>query len=83
MVKITFRIWILIIALMLALLMIYPRFQDGVVIKSVDKDYKAFESGLRPGMEILEINSIKSFLSPQCCAYTSWPSWWRVCFRHI
>src|SRR3989344_3525692 len=59
MVKINFRIWILIIALILALLMIYPRFQDGVVIKSVDKDYKAFESGLRPGMEILEINSIK------------------------
>ena len=59
MVKITFRVWILIIALILALLMIYPRFQEGVAIKSVDKDYKAFEIGLRPGMKILEINSIK------------------------
>ncbi|MBS3081945.1 hypothetical protein J4416_03375 [Candidatus Pacearchaeota archaeon] len=59
MVKITFRIWILIIALILALLMIYPRFQEGVVIKSVDKDQKAFEIGLTPGMNILEINSEK------------------------
>ncbi len=59
MVKITFRIWILIIALILALLMIYPRFQEGVVTKSVDKDSKAFETGLRSDMKILEINSVK------------------------
>lgn len=57
MAKITFRIWVLIISLLLALLMISPTLKDGVSIKNVDTDSKAFESGLRPGMIIKEINS--------------------------
>lgn len=59
MAKITFRLWILIISLFLALLMISPTFKEGVVIKSIDKDSRAFESGLRSGMLIKEINSNK------------------------
>src|SRR3989344_5047014 len=57
MAKITLRIWVLIISLALALLMISPTFKEGVVIKNIDKDSKAFESGLRQGMLIKEINS--------------------------
>src|SRR3989344_6263688 len=59
MAKMTLRIWVLIISLFLALLMISPTFKEGVVIKSIDKDSKAFESGLRSGMLIKEINSNK------------------------
>ncbi len=55
--KITFRIWVLIISLFLALLMISPTLSDGVSIKNVDSSSKAFESGLRHGMIIKEINS--------------------------
>ena len=59
MAKITLRIWVLIISLALALLMISPTFKEGVVIKNIDKNSKAFESGLRQGMLIKEINSEK------------------------
>ncbi|MFH1710699.1 MAG: hypothetical protein ABH840_00135, partial [Nanoarchaeota archaeon] len=57
MVKITFRIWILIIALILALLAISPSFQTGALIKSVEKNSTYFEEGLRAGMVIKSINS--------------------------
>jgi preprotein translocase subunit SecD len=57
MAKLTFRIWVLIISLLLALLMISPTLKDGVSIKNVDSSSKAFESGLRQGMVIKEINS--------------------------
>ncbi|MEK6894833.1 MAG: hypothetical protein AABX10_05220 [Nanoarchaeota archaeon] len=57
MAKITFRIWVLIISLFLALLMISPTLRDGVSIKNVDSSSKSFESGLRQGMIIKEINS--------------------------
>src|SRR3989344_7838035 len=59
MIKLTFRIWILIIVLILAVLMISPSFETGLEIKSVDKNSPAFESGLRSGMKIQEINSQK------------------------
>lgn len=57
MAKMTFRIWVLIISLLLALLMISPTFKSGVVIKSIDTDSKAFEAGLRSGMLVREINA--------------------------
>ncbi|MBX4212088.1 hypothetical protein KW787_01350 [Candidatus Pacearchaeota archaeon] len=56
MAKLTLRIWILIIALILAALMISPSFQKGVIIKSVDKNSTAFNQGLRPGMIITNVN---------------------------
>ncbi|MBS3098804.1 MMPL family transporter [Candidatus Pacearchaeota archaeon] len=59
MVKITFRLWILITFLALAVLMISPTLEKGIVIKSVNQDSFAFENGLRPGMKIEEINSKK------------------------
>src|SRR3989338_3147389 len=55
-VKLTLRMWILIIALILALLMISPSFKTGVVIKSVERNSTAFESGLQQGMIIKSIN---------------------------
>ncbi len=55
--KITFRLWVLIIFILLALLMISPTFKKGVVIKSVDKNSTAFQQGLRQGMIIEELNS--------------------------
>ncbi|MEK6825644.1 MAG: PDZ domain-containing protein [Nanoarchaeota archaeon] len=57
--KITLRIWILIIALILSILAIQPSFKSGVVIKSVDKDSPAFEEGLRPGEIIIALNGEK------------------------
>ena len=59
MVKITFRIWVLIIVLLLALLAISPwkSLESGVIIKSVEKNSTAFESGLRQGMIIKAINN--------------------------
>ena len=57
--KISFRVWILIIALLLSLLAIKPTFQTGVVIKSLDPDSQAFQQGLRQGDIIKSINSQK------------------------
>ncbi len=57
--KITLRVWILIIALMLAVLMISPSFKSGAVIKSVDQNSTAYQEGVRQGMVITEINDQK------------------------
>ena len=57
MIKLTIRIWVLIIVLALALLMISPSFQKGIVIKSVEKNSSEFENGLMPGMKIQQVNS--------------------------
>lgn len=57
MIKLTFRTWILVIALILAALMISPTFEKGIVVKSVARDSEAFENGLRVGMKIEQINS--------------------------
>lgn len=59
MAKLSFRVWVLIISLLLALLMISPSLKNGVIIKNVESDSKAFESGLRNGMVLKEINSQK------------------------
>ncbi len=57
--KLSLRVWILIIALVLALLSIAPwkTLDKGVVIKSIDKNSSEYESGLKTGMVITEINS--------------------------
>lgn len=55
--RIGIRTWMLIIALLLALLSISPTFQKGVLIKSVEKNSTAFNEGLKSGMIIQEINS--------------------------
>jgi len=57
MARLTIRIWVLIIFLVLALLMISPSFTKEVVIKSVERNSTAYIEGLRPGMIIKEINS--------------------------
>lgn len=59
MIKLSMRIWILIIALALAALMISPTFEKGIIVKSVDQSSVAYEQGLRSGMKIQEINSQK------------------------
>jgi preprotein translocase subunit SecD len=58
MAKLTLRIWILIIALVLALLTIAPwhALQKGVIIESVETNSTAFNTGLRQGMIIKAIN---------------------------
>jgi len=57
--KISFRVWILIIALLLSLLAIKPTFQTGVEINSIDPDSQAFQQGLRQGQIITSINGEK------------------------
>ena len=54
--KISFKIWILIIALILGLLAISPSFQKGVVIKSVERNSTEFSEGLASGMIITSLN---------------------------
>jgi len=56
MVKIGFRLWVLIIFLVFALLALSPSFKSGVLIKSVEKNSTAFEEGLRQGLIIKKIN---------------------------
>ncbi len=58
--KMSWRIWLLIIVLILALLCIAPwkALEKGIVIKSVEKNSTAFNNGLRQGMVITEINAI-------------------------
>ncbi|MFZ5955069.1 MAG: hypothetical protein ACOYT4_01465 [Nanoarchaeota archaeon] len=59
--KFTFKIWIYIIFVILALISIFsfpPMFlEKGVMIKSVERNSIAFDSGLRKGMIIKEINN--------------------------
>jgi len=57
MIKLTWRIWLLLIVLVLALLAINPNFQDGALIKSVEKNSSAFEAGLRQGQVIIGVNN--------------------------
>ena len=55
--KISFRVWILIIALLFSLLAIKPSFSSGVIVSSVEKDSPFFEQGLRAGEIIKSINN--------------------------
>ncbi len=54
--KLTWKIWLLIIVLVCAAIIISPRFEKGVVVKSIEKNSSAFEEGLRSGMIIKSIN---------------------------
>lgn len=54
--KITFRVWILIIALIFSLLAIRPSFESGVLVKSIDRNSELFTQGIRQGDIIKEIN---------------------------
>ncbi|MGC9309559.1 MAG: PDZ domain-containing protein [Candidatus Nanoarchaeia archaeon] len=58
--KITWRIWILIIAVLFSLISVFsipPMFlQDGVIIQSIEQNSTAFELGLRKGMTITSID---------------------------
>ena len=60
MAKLTFRIWVLIIALFLAALMIFDwgvLFASGIEVKSIERNSTAYLKGIRSGMVIQEINS--------------------------
>ncbi|MBU1129118.1 MAG: PDZ domain-containing protein, partial [Nanoarchaeota archaeon] len=61
--KLTWKIWLLIIILVLSFLSIFgmpPTFsQKGVLIKSVESNSTAFEQGLRSGQVIISIDSKK------------------------
>ncbi len=59
MIKLTWKIWLLIIVLIFAALAISPNFEKGVVIKSVEQNSTAYEQGLRGGMIIKSINGEK------------------------
>jgi len=56
MAKLTFRLWVLIIVLVLSLLAISPSFQKGVIVKSVSINSSSYEAGLRGGDVIKSIN---------------------------
>ena len=62
MIKLTIRIWILIILLAISMLLIFgfpPSFFDkGVMIKSIETNSTAFNSGLKTGEKIISINEI-------------------------
>lgn len=54
--KIGWRLWVLIIAIILSVLAIRPSFESGVIVKSVEPDSPAFQEGIRQGAHILEVN---------------------------
>jgi len=57
--KLGWRVWLLIIVLLLSLLAIKPSFESGVVVKSVEKNSSAFNEGLRAGEIIISLNNQK------------------------
>ncbi len=62
--KLSFRIWLLIIVLVISLISIFVSpygitlFQKGVLVTSVDQNSTAFESGLRQGQVITAIDGV-------------------------
>lgn len=56
MAKITWKIWLLIIILLLSILSISPSFKSGVVIKSIEKNSTASSQGLQIGEIIKAVN---------------------------
>jgi preprotein translocase subunit SecD len=54
--KIGWRVWILIIFLLLSLVAIKPSFKDGAIVKSIDKNSSLFVEGLRTGNIIISVN---------------------------
>ena len=57
--RVSIRVWILIIALVLSLLAIKPSFEQGVVVKSVAQDSLIFAEGLRVGEIIKFVNDVE------------------------
>ena len=69
-IKLTWRIWVLIVAIAFSLLSIFGFslnfFQEGVIVTSVDTDSVAFEEGLKQGDIIIridgqQINDLESY----------------------
>ena len=56
MLKLNWRVWILIIAIVLSLLAINPSFQSGVVVKYVNSNSELYMAGLRPNEVIKSVN---------------------------
>ncbi|MEI6732259.1 MAG: hypothetical protein WCK90_06300, partial [archaeon] len=54
--KIGWRLWLLIIMILLSILAIKPSFESGALVKSVDKNSDFFAQGLRAGEIIKEVN---------------------------
>ncbi|MBI3334487.1 hypothetical protein HYZ97_03300 [Candidatus Pacearchaeota archaeon] len=54
--KLGWRVWLLIIVVLLSVLAIHPTFQDGVVVKSVEFNSTIFNEGLRAGQIITSLN---------------------------
>lgn len=59
MAKMTWRVWLLIIAIALSLLAIKPSFETGIMIKSVDQNSTALDAGLRQGQVIKSVDGEK------------------------
>ncbi len=57
--KITWKVWMLIIILALSLLAIKPSFESGVLIRSVDQSSDLFSQGMRSGEVIKEVNGLE------------------------
>lgn len=60
-IKFTWKIWLLIIVLLLSLLSIYgfPSFESGVLVTSVGTNSTAFDQGLRKGQIITKIDGVQ------------------------
>ncbi len=54
--KISWRVWLLIIAIALSVLAISPSFEKGVMMKSVEQNSTAFDAGLRAGQVVISID---------------------------
>ena len=54
--RMTFRLWVLVIALLVALLAISPSFDKGVQVQSVEIGSEIYDAGLRTGEKIVSIN---------------------------
>lgn len=66
--KIGWRVWFLIIAIILSILAIHPSFEKGAVVKSVEYNSSIYNEGLRTGQIITSING-KAVIDKQ--TYTS------------
>ena len=55
--KMSWRIWLLLFVLIASLLIISPSFEKGVIIKSVERNSTAFDSGLKQSMIIKSIDN--------------------------
>lgn len=58
MIKLTFRLWLYILFMIIALIAINPTFQSGVVIKSIETNSSLASAGMSPGEIIKSINNM-------------------------